>query len=118
MLAASFAERIIILCAVRIANHCAFCCLSNRQICTAYSFSAVCIDETYINVKGQLVYLYRAIDSDGNIVDTLLSATRGKKVATRFFQQAQQATGVKPTSMTTEKLASCRNCTQRYRSGA
>lgn len=66
------------------------------------------VDETYANVKGQWVYLYQAIDRDGNLVDTMLSATRSKKAAIRFFKQAQQTTGVKPTCITTDKLASCR----------
>jgi hypothetical protein len=34
------------------------------------------VDETYLKVKGKWCYLYRAIDRDGNLVDSLLSATR------------------------------------------
>ena len=66
------------------------------------------VDETYAKVKGQWVYLYRAIDRDGNLVDTMLSTTRSKKAAIRFFRQAQQTTGVRPTCVTTDKLASYR----------
>ena len=33
-------------------------------------------DETYIKVKGKWCYLYRAIDRDGNLIDSMLSATR------------------------------------------
>lgn len=66
------------------------------------------VDETYVKVKGQWVYYYRVIDSDGNLVDTMMSATRSKKAAIRFFRQAQQTTGVKPTCVTTDKLASYR----------
>jgi transposase-like protein len=66
------------------------------------------VDETYVKVTGQWVYLYRAIDRDGHLVDTMLSATRSKKAAIRFFHQAQQTTGVKPTCVTTDKLASYR----------
>src|ERR1700692_3031633 len=33
-------------------------------------------DETYVKVKGAWCYLYRAIDRDGNLVDTLLSDKR------------------------------------------
>src|SRR6202035_4879614 len=32
------------------------------------------VDETYIRVKGQWVYLYRAVDSTGATIDFLLSA--------------------------------------------
>jgi len=31
------------------------------------------VDETYLKVKGAWCYLYRAIDRDGNLVDTILS---------------------------------------------
>jgi transposase-like protein len=34
------------------------------------------VDETYIKVKGQWMYLYRALDSDGNTVEFMLNATR------------------------------------------
>ena len=34
------------------------------------------LDETYIRVKGQWAYLYRAVDKDGQTVDFLLTAQR------------------------------------------
>lgn len=34
------------------------------------------VDETYIKVKGQWMYLYRAVDSNGNTIDFCLSKTR------------------------------------------
>ena len=43
------------------------------------------VDETFIKVKGRLVYLYRAIDRDGNLVDVLLSEKRDKAAAQAFF---------------------------------
>jgi putative transposase len=33
-------------------------------------------------------YLYRAIDHDGNLIDTMLSATRDMRAAQRFFRSA------------------------------
>ncbi len=38
-------------------------------------------DETYLKVKGQWCYLYRAIDQCGNLVDMRLSETRDLKAA-------------------------------------
>ena len=46
------------------------------------------VDETYLKVKGRWCYLYRAIDYEGNLVDSLLSATRDMSAAQRFFQSA------------------------------
>ncbi len=34
------------------------------------------IDETYLKVRGKRVYLYRAIDRDGNLIDAMLSERR------------------------------------------
>jgi len=49
-------------------------------------------DETYIKVKGKWCYLYRAIDRDGNLVDSMLSANRDMNAAQRFFRSAQSMT--------------------------
>ena len=46
------------------------------------------IDETYIKIKGQWHYLYRAIDSNGKTVDFLLTKYRDTKAAQRFFKKA------------------------------
>lgn len=46
------------------------------------------VDETYVKVKGVWMYLYRAIDSQGNTVEFLLSATRDGQAAKRFFAKA------------------------------
>jgi transposase-like protein len=35
------------------------------------------VDETYIEVKGEWKYLYRAVDSEGNTIDFILSALAG-----------------------------------------
>ncbi|MDQ3231328.1 MAG: IS6 family transposase [Pseudobdellovibrionaceae bacterium] len=46
------------------------------------------LDETYIKVKGQWKYLYRAVDQEGNTVDYLLTAKRDRKAAKRFLLKA------------------------------
>ncbi len=50
------------------------------------------VDETYIKVKGKDKYLYRAVDSDGNTIDFLLTAKRDAAAAKRFFCKTLQAT--------------------------
>ena len=44
-----------------------------------------CVDETYIKVKKEWVYLYRAVDSRGNTLEFFLSPTRDAGAAKRFF---------------------------------
>jgi len=49
------------------------------------------VDETYIKVKGRWMYLYRALDSEGNTVEFMLSPTREAVSAKRFFRKALRA---------------------------
>ena len=46
------------------------------------------MDETYLKVKGQWKYYYRAVDKQGNTIDFLLTAKRDKKAALRFLKKA------------------------------
>ena len=46
------------------------------------------VDETFIQVRGQWMYLYRAVDGQGNTVEFYLSRTRGIAAATAFFRKA------------------------------
>ena len=59
-------------------------------------------DETYIKVKGEWVYLYRAVDKEGDTVDFLLTKKRDKKAATRFFKKAIRLNGA-PEKVTIDK---------------
>ena len=52
------------------------------------------LDETYIRVKGQWKYLYRAVDKVGNTVDFLLTAKRDRKAALRFLRKAIDQCGM------------------------
>src|SRR5215213_9713815 len=45
------------------------------------------VDETYVKVRGQWRYLYRAIDKHGTPVDFLLTAKRDLEAAKRFFRK-------------------------------
>ena len=54
------------------------------------------VDETYVKVKKQWKYLYRAVDSKGNTLDFLLSAKRDTNAAERFFTKALKATHTQP----------------------
>ena len=49
------------------------------------------VDETYVKIKGQYKYLYRAVDSSGQTLDFMLSARRDAKAAKRFLKKALKA---------------------------
>jgi transposase-like protein len=46
------------------------------------------VDETYIKVRGQSKYLYRAIDSNGDMVEFWFSERRNRSAAKRFLRKA------------------------------
>jgi hypothetical protein len=55
------------------------------------------MDETYIRVKGQWYYLYRAVDQSGQTIDFLLTEHRDTEAALRFLTQAIRRHGVPKT---------------------
>ncbi|GHO50516.1 hypothetical protein KSX_86790 [Ktedonospora formicarum] len=60
------------------------------------------VDETYIKINGKWGYLYRAIDRDGNLVDSRLSEKRDMDAAKQFFRQAVEMVGHSPDQVTTD----------------
>ncbi|MBK5051338.1 IS6 family transposase [Paraburkholderia domus] len=60
------------------------------------------MDETYIRVRGEWKYLYRAVDKGGNTIDFLLRAHRDKVAARRYFEKAIAQNG-EPETVTTDK---------------
>jgi transposase-like protein len=55
------------------------------------------MDETYIRVKGQWYYLYRAVDKQGQTIDFLLTEQRDEGAAKRFLIKAIRRHGVPET---------------------
>jgi putative transposase len=52
------------------------------------------MDETYIKVKGEWRYLYRAVDKQGQTIDLLLTEQRDERTALRFLIKAIHRHGV------------------------
>jgi transposase-like protein len=52
------------------------------------------MDETYIKIKGQWRYLYRAVDKHGQTIDFLLTEERDEQAAKRFLTKAIRRHGV------------------------
>ncbi|WP_176072327.1 IS6 family transposase [Paraburkholderia mimosarum] len=63
------------------------------------------MDESYIKIKGEWKYLYRAVDKAGDTVDFLLRARRDKVAARRFFEKAIAHNGT-PETVTIDKSGS------------
>jgi transposase-like protein len=61
------------------------------------------MDETYVKVAGRWVYLFRAVDQFGQVIDVYASSRRDSEAACRFFQRARSSTGVTPTEVITDR---------------
>src|SRR5919109_2466129 len=55
------------------------------------------LDETYIRVKGDWKYLYRAVDKHGQTIDFLLTQHRDQEAALRFLKKAIRRGGMPET---------------------
>ena len=63
-------------------------CRSHLKVCN----DSWKVDETYIKIKKVWFYLYRAVDSEGNTIEFLLSPMRDAEAAKRFFLKALRST--------------------------
>ncbi|WP_298937413.1 IS6 family transposase [uncultured Ruegeria sp.] len=73
-----------------------------RKVQTAESW---CMDETYVKVRGEWVYLYRAVGRDGQTLDFILSAKRDTAAAKKVFANALYHNGI-PTRITIDRSRS------------
>ncbi len=53
-------------------------------------------------MAGDWVYVYRALNEQGQIIDVYVSEQRATEDAATFFRRAIEATGVAPTEVTTD----------------
>src|ERR671932_1141701 len=60
------------------------------------------VDEVFLLRTGRKLYLYRAIDEGGVVVDVLLRERRDTASAQAFFRQASERTGVIPHHVVTD----------------
>lgn len=63
------------------------------------------MDETYVKVKGEWMYQYRAVDKAGDTIDCYFAKNRDKKAALAFFRKSIASCG-KPTVVSIDKSGS------------
>lgn len=64
------------------------------------------LDEVVVTIKKQQYYLWRAVDSEGNVLDVLLQRRRDTNAAKRFFRKLLKKQGFVPRVIVTDKLKS------------
>lgn len=63
------------------------------------------LDEMYVKVNGEMVYLWRAVDQEGEILESYITKTRDKSAALRFMRKALKRHG-RPEVIVTDGLRS------------
>ena len=64
------------------------------------------LDEVYTKIAGKMVYLWRAVDDEGTVLDVVVQHRRNTKAATRLLRKLLRNQGVKPTRIVTDRLGS------------
>lgn len=63
------------------------------------------LDEMYVRLNGEMVYLWRAVDHEGEILESYITRKRDKSAALAFMKKALKRHG-KPTTIITDGLRS------------
>ncbi len=64
------------------------------------------VDELFITIQGQRLYLWRAVDKDGDAIDILVTKRRDRRAAKRFFRKTLKHQGKLPWQLVTDRLRS------------
>ncbi len=61
------------------------------------------LDEAFVKVNGKLCYLWRAVDHEGEVLETVVTAKRDKAAALKFLKRVMKTYG-RPRSVVTDGL--------------
>lgn len=66
------------------------------------------LDEVVVKIGGRRMYLWRAVDDEGEVLDVLVQKRRNKHAALKLLRRLLRKSGVHPEAIVTDKLASYR----------
>lgn len=66
------------------------------------------LDEVVAKIGGKRMFIWRAVDDEGEVLDVLVQKRRNKKAALKLLRRLLSNTGVPPEIIVTDKLASYR----------
>jgi putative transposase len=64
------------------------------------------LDEMVVSIQGTRTYLWRAVDSEGEVLDVLVQPRRDKAAALRLMRKLLKKQGYAPDELVTDKLGS------------
>jgi putative transposase len=75
------------------------------------------LDEVFVRINGKIHYLWRAVDREGEVLETYVTKRRNRKAALRFLRKAMKRYG-RPKTIVTDKLGSYRAALRTIGNGA
>lgn len=75
------------------------------------------VDETYVKIRGQWTYLYRAVDRSGKTINFMLSTRRDVAAAKAFFKKANKSQGCAPQNITLDGYAASHRAVREMKVG-
>jgi putative transposase len=64
------------------------------------------LDEVFVSINGKRMYLWRAVDSEGEVLDILVQPRRDKKAALKLMHRLLKKQGYAPDQVITDRLPS------------
>jgi putative transposase len=64
------------------------------------------LDEVLARINGQCVYLWRAVDCEGKVLDVLVQSRRNQRAALKLMRKLLKSQGFCPTAVVTDKRPS------------
>ena len=64
------------------------------------------LDEVFVKIDGRLVYLWRAVDAEGEVLDVLVQSRRDKRAALKLMRKLLKKKGAAPDKFVTDDLRS------------
>jgi transposase-like protein len=62
------------------------------------------LDEMFVSFGGKRMYLWRAVDQNGEVLDVLVQPTRDKRAALKLMRRLLKRQGFAPSTLVTDKL--------------
>src|SRR5258708_34756080 len=64
------------------------------------------LDEVFVSINGRQFYVWRAVDSEGEVLDILVQPRRDRKAALKLMRKLLKRQGITPAAIVTDKLGS------------
>ena len=80
--------------------------MSHVALRASRAFARLHLDEVFVSINGRQLFIWRAVDSEGEVLDILVQPRRDRKGALKLMRKVLKKQGITPASIVTDKLGS------------